>query len=82
MPWGDLDTLYHSLWDLNKPILLETSPPEKDHADALFSQFAPHGQVNFVLLVRRPCSVKTSMPKMSWLVKAKGIVERSVHDCD
>ena len=46
IPWGDLDRLYHSLWNMSKPILLEASPPEKDHSDALFKQFSRHGQVS------------------------------------
>ena len=39
-------------------------------------------QVNFVLLVRGPCTIKTSKPKMEWLVEAKTIAERCLADCN
>ena len=55
VPWGDLDRLYHSLWNMSKPILLETSPPEKDHSGALFKRFSQYGQVRCSYMRRVLC---------------------------
>jgi hypothetical protein len=53
--WTKLAEEYHALWDLDKPILLENSPPEMNHAEALNRTFSPHGKVRFVVLVRSMC---------------------------
>ena len=40
------------------------------------AQLACVHQVNFVLLVRSPCTLKTRQPQMEWLVEAKRVAER------
>jgi hypothetical protein len=57
IPWKQLDELYHSKWDLSKPILLENSPPEVYFPDRLYEQFSPHGEVRFIVLARSPCNL-------------------------
>ena len=56
VPWDRLYKSYHQHWNLNKPILLENSPPEMYHALELNKTFSVSGKVRFVLLVRSACS--------------------------
>jgi hypothetical protein len=60
IPWKKLDRLYHRKWNLSKPILLENSPPEVDHAQHLYEQFSHHGEVRFIVLVRSPCNIQVN----------------------
>ena len=56
IPWQTLFDVYHSDWNLSRPILLENSPPEIQHAADLNATFSPGGKVRFLLLVRSACS--------------------------
>ena len=56
IPWQTLFDVYHSAWNLSRPILLENSPPEIIHAPDLNATFSPGGKVRFLLLVRSACS--------------------------
>ena len=56
IPWARLQKTYTRNWNLTKPFLLENSPPEIEHASALFKQFKGSGEVRFVVLVRSPCN--------------------------
>lgn len=59
IPWQRLHNSYHSRWNLSRPILLENSPPEINHAAELNATFSPGGKVRFLLLVRSACSKGT-----------------------
>lgn len=54
--WKELSDFYHEHWDLNKPLLLECSPPEVLRADALNRTFGARGKVRFVLLAQSMCT--------------------------
>ena len=56
IPWQTLFDVYHSAWNLSRPILLENSPPEIIRAAELNATFSPGGKVRFLLLVRSACS--------------------------
>lgn len=56
IPWQTLFDVYHSAWNLSRPILLENSPPEIIRATDLNATFSPGGKVRFLLLVRSACS--------------------------
>ena len=54
--WTELSETYHRYWDLDKPLLLENSPPEMNRADALNRTFGPKGKVRFVVLAHSMCA--------------------------
>ena len=54
--WKNLSEVYHSHWNLSQPLLLEKSPPEMNHADALNRTFSPRGKVRFVVLAHSMCA--------------------------
>jgi len=58
IPWEHLKKTYYDNWNLSKPILLESSPPEILHSDHLFQEFGARKdtEVRFVVLVRSPCN--------------------------
>lgn len=91
LPWQQLRTVYHSHWNLSRPILLENSPPEILHAAELNATFSPTGKVRFLLLVRSACSSgsmqstyavysKITHSRSHDLYSAMGKVSRSVID--
>ena len=54
--WTELSETYHRYWDLDKPLLVENSPPEMNRADALNRTFSPMGKVRFVVLAHSMCA--------------------------
>ena len=54
--WTELSETYHRLWDLDKPLLVENSPPEMNRADALNRTFSRKGKVRFVVLAHSMCA--------------------------
>lgn len=53
---------YWQMWDTEKPLLLENSPPEIQSPQALMDAFSIHGKVRFVLLVRGDCTSHNKIP--------------------
>ena len=54
--WTELSETYHRYWNLDKPLLVENSPPEMNRADALNRTFSPKGKVRFVVLAHSMCA--------------------------
>ena len=54
--WTELSEPSHRLWDLDKPLLVENSPPEMNRADALHRTFSPKGKVRFIVLAHSMCA--------------------------
>ena len=51
MPWLDIEKAWKQHWDLDKPILLEKSPPNIARADQIDQHFEP---TKYVVLMRHP----------------------------
>jgi len=56
---------YWKLWNKEKPLLIENSPPEIQFPSELYDAFSKYGKVKFLLLVRGFCS---------------GSISRAAHD--
>ena len=51
---------YYKLWNKEKPLLIENSPPEIQFPYEMYEAFSKHGKVRFLLLVRGFCSGSVS----------------------
>ena len=51
MPWDKIKPLWETYWDLDKPLLLEKSPPNLIRTDEILEHFNP---VYFLIMVRNP----------------------------
>ena len=64
--WEQLDHVYHKLWNLSKPLLLENSPPEMHHAvcrsDSLSPRCPPLARTSRIAASTHPC-LRTSPPR-------------------
>jgi hypothetical protein len=60
IPWTKLVKEYHKLWGSQKPILLESSPPEIMHVHKLKEMFGKDHpeRVKFLVLAKQPCNTK------------------------
>jgi len=56
----ELATNYYKLWNKEKPLLIENSPPEIQFPSELYNAFSKYGKVRFLLLVRGFCSGSVS----------------------
>ena len=56
----ELATNYNKLWNKEKPLLIENSPPEIQFPNELYNAFSKYGKVRFLLLVRGFCSGSVS----------------------
>lgn len=66
VPWPALRRAYFGRWNWSQPILLECSPPEVMHAQALVDTFSPFGDVRFILLVRSPRNLRRRLMTNAW----------------
>ena len=51
LPWEEIRRVWQSYWDMDKPVLLEKSPPNIIRAAEIAQHFQP---VKFVIMVRNP----------------------------
>jgi len=67
MPWEQIKKAWMRQWDLNKPILLEKSPPHILRTDAIARHFQP---VRFIIMVRNPfAQCEGLMRRHNWSVE-------------
>jgi Sulfotransferase family len=51
LPWPEIKAVWESYWDMDKPVLLEKSPPNLIRTREILAHFDP---VKFVVMVRNP----------------------------
>lgn len=51
LPWPEIRAVWHSYWDMGKPVLLEKSPPNLIRTGEIVAHFQPS---RFIVLVRNP----------------------------
>jgi hypothetical protein len=64
LDWAQIDAVWHSYWDLSKPVLLEKSPPHLCRAERIDSQFSPAWHI---LLLRDPLAICESLHRRNGL---------------
>jgi hypothetical protein len=73
-PWDMIKRIWHDLWDMNKMVLIEKSPPNVIRANLLQYQFVPS---KFLLSIRDPYVFSESM---TWRFKQKYNVKENAEN--
>lgn len=67
LPWPKIKRVWESYWDLNKPVLLEKSPPNLIRTPDILAHFQP---VKFIIMVRNPYAQSEGlMRRNNWTAK-------------
>lgn len=67
LPWPKIKSVWESYWDMDKPILLEKSPPNIIRTQAILANFQP---VKFIVMVRNPYAhAEGLMRRNQWSIK-------------
>lgn len=67
LPWPEIKAVWETYWDLDKPVLLEKSPPNLIRTRDILAHFHP---VKFVVMVRNPYAQSEGLVRRNhWPVK-------------
>lgn len=70
MPWEEIRAAWETHWDMDKPVLLEKSPPNLIRAQAIARHFDP---CRFIIMVRNPYAhAEGLMRRNDWSVTRAG----------
>jgi len=67
LPWPEIKRVWESYWNMDRPVLLEKSPPNLIRTQDILAHFHP---VKFVVMVRNPYAQSEGlMRRNNWPVK-------------